>query len=169
MANSVFEHMRQPFVVACRAAWKSRPPSPVRVDGAWERLTDASTRRVRTARRGVTRRKQIYLILKPGGYLLWHTPFMFPFHGVPADYFRYTHAGAAAVCEDSGLEVIEAAPDGGYAAVLGHVVGMDTRFFSDEEIHRVHELPHWKDLDNLHHKVSYHLSTKLVARKPPSN
>ena len=89
--------------------------------------------------------------------------------GVPADYFRYTHAGAAAVCEDSGLEVIEAAPDGGYAAVLGHVVGMDTRFFSDEEIHRVHELPHWKDLDNLHHKVSYHLSTKLVARKPPSN
>ena len=76
---------------------------------------------------------------------------------------------AAAVCEDAGLEVIEAAPDGGYAAVLGHVVGMDTRFFSDEEIHRVHELPHWKDLDNLHHKVSYHLSTKLVARKPPSN
>ena len=101
--------------------------------------------------------------------MLWHTPFMFPFHGVPADYFRYTHAGAAAVCEDAGLEVIEAAPDGGYAAVLGHVVGMDTRFFSDEEIHRVHELPHWKDLDNLHHKVSYHLSTKLVARKPPSN
>ena len=107
--------------------------------------------------------------LKPGGYLLWHTPFMFPFPGVPADYFRYTHAGAAAVCEDAGLEVIEAAPDGGYAAVLGHVVGMDTRFFSDEEIHRVHELPHWKDLDNLHHKVSYHLSTKLVARKPPSD
>ena len=129
VANSVFEHMKQPFVVA----------------------------------------RQIYLILKPGGYMLWHTPFMFPFHGVPADYFRYTHAGAAAVCEDAGLEVIEAAPDGGYAAVLGHVVGMDTRFFSDEEIHRVHELPHWKDLDNLHHKVSYHLSTKLVARKPPSN
>ena len=101
--------------------------------------------------------------------MLWHTPFMFPFHGVPADYFRYTHAGAAAVCEDSGLEVIEAAPDGGYAAVLGHVVGMDTRFFSDEEIHKVHSLPHWRDLDNLHHKVSYHLSTKLVARKPPSN
>ena len=112
---------------------------------------------------------QLFYAIKPGGYLLWHTPFMFPFHGVPADYFRYTHAGAAAVCEDAGLEVIEAAPDGGYAAVLGHVVGMDTRFFSDEEIHRVHELPHWKDLDNLHHKVSYHLSTKLVARKPPSD
>ena len=78
-------------------------------------------------------------------------------------------AGAAAVCEDAELEVIEAAPDGGYAAVLGQVSGLDTRFFSDEEIHRVHELPHWKDLDNLHHKVSYHLSTKLVARKPPSN
>ena len=24
-------------------------------------------------------------------------------------------------------------------------------------------------MDNLHHKVSYHLSTKLVARKPPSD
>ena len=31
------------------------------------------------------------------------------------------------------------------------------------------KLRHWKDLDNLHHKVSYHLSTKLVARKPLSN
>ena len=31
------------------------------------------------------------------------------------------------------------------------------------------KLRHWKDLDNLHHKVSYHLSTKLVARKPPSD
>ena len=88
---------------------------------------------------------------------------------VPRNGLTAQPAGAAAVCEDAGLEVVEAAPDGGYAAVLGHVVGMDTRFFSDEEIHRVHELPHWKDLDNLHHKVSYHLSTKLVARKPPSN
>ena len=42
----------------------------------------------------------------------------------------------------------------------------DVEVFSDEEIHCVHELPHWKDLDNLHHKVSYHLSTKLVAKKP---
>ena len=25
VANSVFEHMKQPFVVACRAAWKSQP------------------------------------------------------------------------------------------------------------------------------------------------
>ena len=50
--------------------------------------------------------------------------------------------------------------------MLGQASGVDTRFFSDEEIHRVHELPHWKDLDNLHHKVSYHLSTKMVARKP---
>ena len=66
--------------------------------------------------------------------------------------------------------MVEAAPDGGYAAVLGQVSGqvsgLDTRFFSDEEIHKVHSLPHWRDLDNLHHKVSYHLSTKLVARKP---
>ena len=59
--------------------------------------------------------------------------------------FFTQHAGAAAVCEDAQLEVIEAAPDGGYAAVLGQVSGLDTRFFSDEEIHRVHELPHWKD------------------------
>ena len=62
-----------------------------------------------------------------------------------------TTRAVAAVCEDAGLEVIEAAPDGGYAAVLGHVVGMDTRFFSDEEISGPR--PHWKDPDNLHHKV----------------
>jgi hypothetical protein len=126
VANSVFEHMKQPFVVA----------------------------------------RQVALILKPGGFLLWHTPFMFPFHGVPADYFRYTHAGAAAVAEDAGLEVVEAAPDGGYASVLGEVTGLDSRYFTDGELQRVKALPHWRDLDALHHKVAYHLSTKMIARKP---
>ena len=39
---------------------------------------------------------QIALVLKPGDALVWHTPFMHPFHGVPRDCFRYTHQGARA-------------------------------------------------------------------------
>mmetsp|Transcript_2483 Transcript_2483/g.7163 ORF Transcript_2483/g.7163 Transcript_2483/m.7163 type:complete len:313 (+) Transcript_2483:1304-2242(+) len=126
VANSVFEHMKQPFVVA----------------------------------------EQISKVLKPGGYLLWHTPFMYPFHGVPADYFRYTHAGAAAVAESAGLVVDMAAPDGSYLAVVAQVLGFDSRYWSDAELGDAKPLPPHDDLEALHHKVVYHLSTKMVARKP---
>jgi uncharacterized protein YbaR (Trm112 family)/SAM-dependent methyltransferase len=40
---------------------------------------------------------EIYRILKPGGFVLVSAPFMFPLHGSPHDYFRYTASGLRSV------------------------------------------------------------------------
>ena len=49
IANSVFEHLHNPFLA----------------------MREAAT------------------LLKPGGLLFWHTPFVYPEHGVPRDFYRY--------------------------------------------------------------------------------
>jgi len=46
-------------------------------------------------------------VLRRGGILLLSTPFIFPHHASPHDYFRYTHDGLRALGEDAGLEVLE--------------------------------------------------------------
>ena len=84
IANSVFEHFRQPFAVM----------------------------------------QEIFVLLRPGGFLFWHTPFEYEFHGVPNDYFRFTTSGARAIAESAGLEVEFAEGDGGFVAVLSNLVGL---------------------------------------------
>jgi len=37
--------------------------------------------------------KQIHRVLKQGGYVIATTPFIYPYHGEPHDYFRYTKYG----------------------------------------------------------------------------
>ena len=113
IANSVFEHIREPAALA----------------------------------RGLER------LLAPGGYLLWHTPFIFPQHGVPDDFFRYTDHGARFIVEAAGLSVDESSPDGGYSAVVGEMLGFNTRYFSDDELLATQHAPYF-----------YH-SVKLVAHK----
>lgn len=36
---------------------------------------------------------EAFRVLKPGGFVLVHAPFLYPYHGAPHDYFRYTDAG----------------------------------------------------------------------------
>src|SRR5258708_3519997 len=40
---------------------------------------------------------EVYRILKPGGHILVTVPFIYPYHNMPGDYYRFT---------DQGLEVI---------------------------------------------------------------
>lgn len=120
IANSVFEHLHQPFVAM----------------------------------------SQIALVLKPGGALVWHTPLMYPFHGVPRDYFRYTHQGARALAEGAGLEVELVRRDGGYLAVVGAVLGYTNGFFTEEELHT--QTPRGEPVGGR----SYYQSTAMVARRP---
>ena len=120
IANSVFEHLRQPFVAMA----------------------------------------EVFKLLRPGGFLFWHTPFQFEQHGVPADFFRYTMAGARMLAESAGLVVESVEPDGGYLAVLSNVLGIGSSF--------------WGRAGDLQRQpfpgsdIMHYLSTRMVARKPLS-
>ena len=36
---------------------------------------------------------EVHRVLRPGGFVLAHAPFLYPYHGAPHDYFRYTDEG----------------------------------------------------------------------------
>jgi len=43
---------------------------------------------------------EAFRVLKPGGFVLVHAPFLYPYHGAPRDYFRYTDEGLRRVFAD---------------------------------------------------------------------
>lgn len=124
IANSVFEHLEQPF--------------------------DAMG--------------QVAALLKPGGYLFWHTPFQYPEHGVPRDYFRYSAAGARLVAEAAGLEVQYSHADGDGTAVVGNVLGLSAKYWRATELEAGSGVPHGTAA-----VPEAYLSTRMIARKPHSS
>lgn len=54
---------------------------------------------------------EAYRIVKPSGYLLLATPFMWGEHEVPYDYYRFTRYGLCYLAEKTGFEVISIEPD----------------------------------------------------------
>ena len=49
----------------------------------------------------------LYQILKPGGYLINSTPFLFPYHPSPEDNFRYSPLALRRIHEASGFTWLE--------------------------------------------------------------
>lgn len=49
--------------------------------------------------------KNVFKILKPGGYFLITTPFLLKIHGAPEDYWRWTPTGLSILLEDSGFKI----------------------------------------------------------------
>jgi SAM-dependent methyltransferase len=46
-------------------------------------------------------------LLQPSGHLIATTPFSWPLHEEPRDFFRYSPYGLRHLCEQAGLEVVE--------------------------------------------------------------
>ena len=62
---------------------------------------------------------EVARVLRPGGYALITTHGVYPFHPIPADYWRWTQEGLAALIEDTdGLDLVEIIPHRGSAACL---------------------------------------------------
>jgi len=59
---------------------------------------------------------EIKRILKPGGFVFLEMPFMFPFHGSPSDYTRYTIQGLKEKFKD--FEIIQSGTRSGPIATL---------------------------------------------------
>ncbi|NNF59005.1 MAG: class I SAM-dependent methyltransferase [Rhodothermaceae bacterium] len=61
-------------------------------------------------------------VLRPGGALIVHVPFLYWLHEEPHDYFRYTEHALRAYAERSGLRVVELKATGGGLAALADLV-----------------------------------------------
>jgi len=64
--------------------------------------------------------KEMARVLKVGGIMIQHVPFSFRLHEEPHDYYRFTPHVLGRFCADSGMEMIELAPQGTLWSVIGH-------------------------------------------------
>lgn len=62
--------------------------------------------------------QEIHRILKKNGTLLLTTPFVWPIHEAPEDYYRYTRYGLAHLLEKTGFSEIMIKPSSGFFTTL---------------------------------------------------
>ncbi len=54
--------------------------------------------------------RECHRLLKPGGYAIYYTPFIWHLHEEPRDFYRFSKYGLQYLFEKSGFEVIEIRP-----------------------------------------------------------
>jgi SAM-dependent methyltransferase len=67
---------------------------------------------------------EILRVLKPGGFLFFTVPFLWPLHCVPHDEYRYTPFALKRHLQNSGFEQITLNPLGGWDASLAQMLGL---------------------------------------------
>lgn len=72
--------------------------------------------------------KNMSRVLKRDGIIIIGTPFLYPLHEEPYDYYRYTEYSLRMLCESNGLAVIELYPYGGTPEVISDIVCKHLRF-----------------------------------------
>lgn len=71
--------------------------------------------------------REMYRVLKKGGYAIATVPFLFPEHKDPTDFRRYTRDGLAQAFTRQGFSVVECKGYGNLWTVLSEFVRMGTR------------------------------------------
>lgn len=67
--------------------------------------------------------KEAFRVLKPGGILLFSTPFTYQFHGVPYDFVRMTPAGLKNIFSQAGFTQVSFQYGGLWDASIAQVLG----------------------------------------------
>ncbi len=68
----------------------------------------------------------LHRLTRPGGWLVWATPFYYRYHPIPGDFWRMTYQGCVYLLESNDFEVCNMAADGARSAQL-HTLGLDGR------------------------------------------
>jgi SAM-dependent methyltransferase len=71
--------------------------------------------------------REIYRVLKPGGFLFFTVPFLWPLHDVPYDEYRYTPFSLERLLKNASFEKIAIKSTGGWDAALGLMLGLWVR------------------------------------------
>jgi SAM-dependent methyltransferase len=110
-------------------------------------------------------------LLRPGGHVVATTPFSWPLHEEPRDFFRYSPHGLRHLCEEAGLQVVEIqALAGAWTTIALHFSYALLRYRERSE-RAVDALSvcaqrvawEWERLD---HQQSLSWNHMLVARRP---
>ena len=65
--------------------------------------------------------KELFRVLKSGGYVVVTVPQTSELHEIPYDFYRYTNFGLEALFTDTGFEIVETLQRGGYHAMIAQV------------------------------------------------
>ncbi len=65
---------------------------------------------------------EIFRVLKDGGLIYLSTNFMYPRHGAPYDFFRFTQDGLIFLFEKSGFKIEKISSHGGFPALCAQVL-----------------------------------------------
>lgn len=65
---------------------------------------------------------EFHRLLRPGGKVLLTTPFYWPPHELPYDFYRFPEQGLRRLAAMAGFEVVKLVPRGGVWALLGQVI-----------------------------------------------
>jgi SAM-dependent methyltransferase len=68
--------------------------------------------------------KEIYRVLKPGGFFFFTVPFLWPLHETPYDAYRYTPFSLKHHLEKAGFDEIEIKSLGGWHASMAQMLGL---------------------------------------------
>lgn len=102
--------------------------------------------------------KEMYRVLKPGGFLFLYIPFLSPYHAMPGyygDYFRFTEDGIRSLCGD--FSDLELAAVRGPIETLAHLI--------PGRQHSLRRITRW--LDSLRRSSGKQVSGYyMLARRP---
>jgi SAM-dependent methyltransferase len=63
---------------------------------------------------------EVYRVMKPGGMVYLNTPFVFPFHADPDDFYRFSHHGLRKLCNK--FDCLESGFNRGPASTMTHLL-----------------------------------------------